>query len=264
MPFVTLAPNFSLHYLDIHPAGSPAVVLLHGLGATGDSWALQFGPLQLAGFRILAPDGRGFGRSGWPAGRQTVADMAGDIASLLNSLSVSPAHIVGISMGGTLALQLALDHPELVDKLVLVNTFARLQPASPGGWLYFAWRYLLLHTLGLEVQARAVAGRLFPRPEQADLRQGLIEQILQANPHGYRAAMRALGRYNALSHLAQLTQPTLIITGELDTTVPLPNQRLLADRIPGARQVIIPGAGHAVSVESPDAFNAALLAFLRS
>ena len=87
-------------------------------------------------------------------------------------------------MGGTHALSLALDYPELIRRLVLVNTFGQLRPHRVNEWLYYALRFILVHTLGLEVQARKVAARIFPQPEQAELREGLLQQVLQANPQG--------------------------------------------------------------------------------
>ena len=166
-------------------------------------------------------------------------------------------------MGGTMALQLTLDFPHHVKRLVLVNTFARLQLASPLVLPYFALRFLLVHTLGLPVQARQVAKRLFPLPEQEPLRQALIEQILQADPRAYRAAMRALARFNVYQRLPEIQAPTLVITGERDTTVPPANQHVLAAGIRAARQVTVPAAGHAVTVEKPAEFNHLLIDFLQ-
>ncbi len=262
MPFAELSTGVRIHYLDPNPSGKPAVLLLHGLGAMGESWKLQFPPLTEAGMRPIAPDVRGFGDSSYPGGELTIEVFARDMAELLETLGVAPAHVVGISMGGTIALQLAMDRPELVRKLVLVNTFASLQPKGIGGRLYFLARMLMAHTLGVPTQAKMVAKKLFPRPEQEQLRRDLIAQIERANPKAYRAALSALGKFDVVDRLAEIRAPTLVITGSEDTTVPLENQRVLAERIPGARQVTIQGAGHAVIADSPEAFNEALLAFL--
>jgi pimeloyl-ACP methyl ester carboxylesterase len=139
------------------------VLLLHGLGVNGSSWALQFPALAEAGFRPVAPDARGFGQSSYPGGAMTVARMAEDMSALLEALHLVPAHVVGISMGGVLALQLALTRPEMIEKLVLVNTFARLRPERPSVWAYFAFRMILAHD-GLEAQARRWPGVL-PRED---------------------------------------------------------------------------------------------------
>jgi pimeloyl-ACP methyl ester carboxylesterase len=263
MPILNLASNLRLHYLDENPNGKPAVLLLHGLGATGASWHFQFPALTDAGFRVIAPDARGFGQSSYP-GKLSIAAMAQDFARVIESLNVAPAHVVGISMGGTLALQLALDYPHLVNKLVLVNTFAHLQVRGISELAYYALRLGLVHTLGLPVQARTVIKRIFPKPDQAELRRALYDQILQANPSAYRAVMRAFTSFNVMNRLNTLRAPTLVVTGDADTTVRLENQFALAQGIPGSRHEIIRGAGHAVTVDSPDAFNQILLEFLRA
>jgi pimeloyl-ACP methyl ester carboxylesterase len=262
MPELTIRPGLTLHYIEINPHGRPAVLLLHGLGANGSSWQLQFAPLEQAGFRILAPDARGFGQSTFPGGSHTIADMAADMLALLAHLDISQAHLVGISLGGTLAQSMALTAPQKVSKLILVNTFAQLRPEKLGVWLYFALRLIMVHTLGLPVQARAVARRVFPKAEQEPLRRMLIEQICQADHQGYRATMRALARFNTRKRLPEILAPTLVISSRDDTTVPLRLQQQLAGLIPGARQVTIPEAGHAVTVERPEAFNQILMEFL--
>ena len=262
MPTVDLNPGLTLQYLDENQEADRTVILLHGLGATSESWLLQIPALTQAGFRVLAPDARGFGKSTYPPGKTSVKKMAGDVKGLLDHLGVSQAHIVGISMGGTIALEIAIDHPQKLGRLILVNTFASLRPETPRVWLYFGLRYVLLHTLGIKTQARVVASRLFPSADQEPLRQLVIDQILQADPQGYRAAMRALGFFDVRRHLKDITAPTLIVTGEKDTTVPPKTQHFLAEAIPKARQIVIPGAGHAVTVEQPGSFNRVLLEFL--
>ncbi len=262
MPFYEISAALRIHYLDPGPAGGCPVLLLHGLGASADSWQLQMPALQAAGFRPIAPEARGFGQSSYPGGGLQIPALATDLIALLDHLEIEQAHVVGISMGGTLALQLALDHPDRVQKLVLVNTFAALRPDNASQLFYFLLRLILVHTLGLPAQAKAVTQRIFPHPEQEILRQELLNQILQADRRGYRAAMRALARFNVIDRLAGIRCPTLVITGQNDTTVAPQRQKTLVECIPGARQVVIANAGHAVSVEQSELFNQILTGFL--
>ena len=122
MVTIDLGQGLSLHYYDLNSGGAPIVILLHGLGATGDSWQLQLPALLESGFRILAPDMRGFGKSSYPEGPNSPQIMAEDVANFLNRLKVTSVYVVGISMGGTIALQFALDHPSMVDSLCLLYT----------------------------------------------------------------------------------------------------------------------------------------------
>ena len=263
MPDVELTSGLNLHYLDENRAAQRNVLLLHGLGANCDSWQLQTPTLIEAGFRILIPDVPGFGKSTYPGGRSNIAKLTEFIVHLLDNLSIKETSLVGISMGGTLALQMALDRPFQIEKLVLVNTFARLNRAGLRQLPYYLQRLVLLYTVGMPAQARAVAQRLFSHPEQELLRKELISQILQADPSGYRSTLLALARFNVSDRLSEINRPTLVISGEADTTVPMENQLQLVSGIPNASHRIIPEAGHAVIVEKPEIFNQILLEFLK-
>jgi pimeloyl-ACP methyl ester carboxylesterase len=252
----------SLHTLDPNPAGHPAVLLLHGLGADGASWVLQIPALSQAGFRPIAPDMPGFGRSIYDGAGWNFRRVAAQMAGLLTDLGASPAHVVGLSMGGVIAQQLALDFPQMVRKLVLTSTFAYLQPDTVSGWIYFMRRAILVSTMGLPAQARLVARRVFPAETHAPLREMLVQTISQANPRAYRRAMFSLGRFDSRRRLKEIAAPTLVITGADDSTVTPRRQAHLAVAIPGAIHKIVQKAGHAVPVDQPDEYNRLLLEFL--
>jgi pimeloyl-ACP methyl ester carboxylesterase len=251
-----------LHYLDPNPSGSPAVLLLHGLGANGSSWTFQFKTLIKAGLRPIAPDAPGFGDSLYDGRGWNFRRVAAGLVKLLEELNTGPVHIVGLSMGGVIAQQFALDYPHLVLKLVLVSSFAKLRPSSLSQWFYFAQRAIVVHTVGLATQSRIVAQRVFPAADQQALREMAEKQISLADPSAYRAAMRSLGLVNLQPRLNEIKKPTLVISGASDSTVSPALQKILADCIPGSRQVIIPEAGHAVSIDQFEAFNRELNQFL--
>jgi 3-oxoadipate enol-lactonase len=253
-----------LNYIDPNPGGHPVVLLLHGLGADANSWALQLPPLTGAGFRPIATDTPGFGESPYDGHGWSIQRMAAENAALLEELQTGPAHVVGLSMGGTIAQQFALDFPQLTRSLVLVSTFPVLRPVTLSGWFYFLKRFILVNTMGLSTQAKVVAQHIFPRPSDGQLREILVKTIARADPRAYRKAMASLGLFNSLKNLGEIKTPTLIVTGGDDTTVTPSRQRLLVDGIPGARHVIIPVAGHAVPVDKAERFNLEVLAFLQS
>ena len=263
MPTYFMEGGTEVHFEEANPTGTPPAVLLHGLGSAGEAWQLQFEPLSGLGFRVVAPDVPGFGWSPWPGGKVSIPRLAEFVARFMEGVGAAPAHVMGISMGGVIALQLALDYPDKVRSLVLVNAFARLRPRSPGEWGYFLARALMVRLMGLEKQADLVARRIFPRPEHEELRQVLKRHILQANPRVYRAVMGALFRFDVRDRLREIRVPTLVVTGEVDTTVAPDLQEDLARGIPNAQHVVIPGAGHAVIADSPDAFNRAITEFYR-
>jgi 3-oxoadipate enol-lactonase len=252
----------SIHYLDPNPTAVSTVLLLHGLGADANSWALQLPALTAAGFRPIAPDIPGFGQSPYDGRGWSISRMAGMMAELVQELQTGPVHVMGLSMGGVVAQQFALDHPLQTRSLVLVSTFARLRPESLSGWLYFLQRFILVNTLGLRPQARVVAQRVFPGAEHEELREMLVEIITHANPSAYRKAMISLGTFNSVNRLGEIMKPTLVVTGADDTTVTPARQEILVKCIPAARQLILANAGHAVPVDQADRFNQELSSFL--
>jgi pimeloyl-ACP methyl ester carboxylesterase len=251
-----------MHFLDPGKPGNPGVLFLHGLGANGTSWALQLDVLIEAGFRPIAPDLPGFGESAYDGCGWNFRRMAALLAELVSELGAAPVHLVGLSMGGVVAQQFTLDHPQLVRSLTLVSTFSVLRPRNFSQWLYFIQRFVVVHTLGLEQQSKLVSRRVFPDPGQEGLRRMAEAQIASADPRAYRAAMRCLGLFDSRKRLGEIKVPTLVISGADDSTVPLERQTRLAESIPGARQVVIPKAGHAPAIDQAEIFNCHLLEFL--
>ena len=251
-----------MFYQDPYPAGKPAVLLLHGLGTDGTSWGYQVPALLEKRMRPIILDIPGFGKSPFTKRNWNIAKAAAEIAGLIRDKLIGPLNVVGISMGGTIALQIALDYPQTVERLVLVNTFAALRPTRLKDLAYLASRFMRANLLGVEAQAEMVAWRIFPEADQESLRKILIESILQSDPAVYRAAMRSLGLFDVKKRLKHIKTPTLVITGTLDSMVPPPVQAVLAQNIRGARQVLIQGGRHAVIADHPEQFNRALLEFL--
>ena len=264
MADIDLDSGLTIHYSDLNPNGIPVVLLLHGLGATGDSWQLQFPALIDAGYRVLAPDMRGFGKSTYPGGVNNSLVMAKDMVALMDNLVIRSAHIIGISMGGTVALQMILNQPSRVDTLVLTNTFAKLRPRKLSLWFFYAVRLALIHIFGITKQADFVASRLFPEPDKAYLGKVFKDQVIQSNLAGYRSTMRSYAKFDLSEQIESIRVPTLIITGERDTIVPPEMQIDLANQIPNAKHTFIPNAGHAVCVEKPDEYNRVILDFLQA
>lgn len=264
MPQLVLDNKFSIYYRDDNPFGSPTVLLLHGLGVSSDSWLFQIPALTKAGFRVISPDIRGFGKSSAFNGTINVVTLSEDVRSLIQILQLSPVNLIGISMGGTITLQIVLDDPNPVSRAVLINTFAHLRPKRTRTWLYFFSRFVFISIFGLSSQAHLVARNLFPSPEHEYLRQAFCLQLLQANQKAYRKMIWDLIRFDVRQRLSEIQTPTLIISGEKDSTVPISTQTKLAKAICHSKQIIIPNAGHGVIVEKPDLVNNILLEFLCS
>jgi pimeloyl-ACP methyl ester carboxylesterase len=259
-------PAIIINHLRFHfdESGSgDALLFLHGLGSCGQDWLLQM-PVFCSRFRVIAPDLYGHGQTDKPRKRVSIAQMTADAACLLDELGVKRTHIVGLSMGGCVAQQLALDDPARVRSLTLVNTFARFDPGAPGNAIPLGIRLGVLSVLGLPAQARFVAARMFPKPEQAQLRTLAAERIAANDLATYYRLLFAISAFNVTRRLREIACPTLVIAGDRDTTVPLRAKQFLAAHIRGARFELVADSGHATPIDQPDVFNGLVMGFVQS
>jgi pimeloyl-ACP methyl ester carboxylesterase len=190
-----------------------------------------------------------------------VADYAAEVAAAMGERGAGPAHIVGLSLGGAVALQLAVDAPTQVRSLSLINTFSKFR-LTFAAWLRGAVRLGLGLTGRMDWLGAWVASGLFPRPDQAALRQVAAARIAANDRRGYLQGLRAAARFDLGPRLGTIRVPTLVVSGTADTTVPTSSSRALASRIPGAQLQLLEGAGHVASVDAPEALNDMLLSFL--
>ncbi len=240
-------------------AGTP-LLLIHGLGSSGDDWAFQRDDFSRVR-TVVMPDLRGSGRSAKPPGPYTIAQFADDLWSLLDALRIDAVDIVGFSMGGAVAIEMALLHPARVNKLVLCNALANYRTDTPRKWLEAKSQLALVHLLGLKRTARLIAKRLFPHDDQAPKRQRVID-VLGANPKpAYLATIKALIGWTATARLHRLQCETLIIAAERDYT-PLADKHAEAALFPNARMVIVKDSRHGTPFDSIETFNAHVIEFL--
>ena len=262
MPNVPVG-DISMHYVEAGQ-GEP-LVLVMGLGADHLAWAFQF-PVFAERYRTIACDNRGAGQTDAPDHPYTTRMMADDTVGLMDTLGIERAHVLGVSMGGMIAQEIALTHPERIRSLQLHCTLglpdAYLQAQLAAGR---AQR----RSLTREDALRAGYLWLFA-PATYDERPELVEMMLQgalANPYpmsltGFERQCDAVQTHDALDRVAALRCPTLISVGDQDILVPPRFSRALAERITGAELRVIDGAGHGYFWERPDVFNAMCLEFL--
>lgn len=242
-------------------AGSgPPLLMIHGLGSSGDDWAFQRAAFA-AHFCLVLPDLRGAGRSAKPAGAYSIAQFAQDLWALLDALAIESVAILGFSLGGAVAQEMALAHPARVTRLVLCNALANYRMDTWRKWLEARLQLGLVHVLGLRRTARLVANRLFPHEDQAPKRQRVID-VLGANPKAaYLSSIHALIGWSALERIHAIRCPVLVLAAEFDYT-PIADKRAEAARFPDACFVVVEGARHGMPFDSIDAFNARVLEFL--
>jgi pimeloyl-ACP methyl ester carboxylesterase len=241
----------------------PPIVFLHGLGSSTRDWQFQLEPFSQR-YRCVAFDLPGSGQSkdlAHPHGPFSLPGYAKVVAAGMKQLGVAPAHVVGLSMGGMTSLQLALDFPEVVRSITVVNAGASVIPRTLKERWLLTVRALVTKTLGPRGVAKLVAPRLFPRPEQAELRETFIRQMSTQHPRTYAAVSRAVMGWSVEERVGALRCPTLLVAADADYT-PVAVKEALARRIAGAKVVVVPDSHHALPVERPEAFNAVLAQFL--
>jgi len=236
------------------------LLLLHGLGSSVRDWDLQM-PAFSQRYRVVAVDMRGHGHSSKPKGPYSLPMFAADTAEFIRRRRLAPAHVVGISMGGMIAFQLAVDTPELLQSMVLVNCGPELVPRTFKEKLQVQQRMLITRVMGMRRMGEFLAPRLFPKPDQAQLRQLIAERWAQNDQRAYLASLRALVGWSVTAHLEQITCPTLIVAAEEDYT-PLAVKEAYAAQMPNARLHVIEDSRHATPIDQPEQFNQAVLAFL--
>ena len=251
-------------YYEILGEGPP-LLLIAGLSGNTTGW-LPVQPALAEHFTLIMFDNRGAGRSCVPPGPYTTAQMADDAVALLDHLGVERAHVLGNSMGGMIAQELALKHPEGVDKLILNVTAARPTPVL--------MQFLEANVWAIEHGMPPEQRMFWVLPWMASpaimTNHERVTQTLavrMANPYpapdaGLIAQAQAIMAHDALDRGGQITAPTLVLAAAEDILTPVAGARELAESIPGARLRVLPRGSHVTAAEYPTEVSEALLEFL--
>ena len=247
----------TVSYVDA--GNGPAVLLIHAFPLNNTMWASQVAALS-GKFRVLAPNIRGFGQS-QPSSAWTMEEMADSLNEFLDKLGVKDSAVVGVSMGGYIALTFWSKFPKRVRQLVLSNSRARAdnEPEKNARNDMIA---------AIEQSGAAILpDRMLPRLLQPNPPAGVVRNVRKmiesTSPAAAVYAVMAMrDRMDFSSMLHRVECPTMVITGENDVIIRMEDSRAVADAISGARLVTIPNSGHLSNLENSEAFNAALLSFL--
>lgn len=246
-----------IRYLD--KGNGPLLLLIHGLGATHADWQKQIDFFARV-FRVIAPDLRGHGDS-QGQGPFNIDRLATDLSLLLDHLQIGPLFVMGHSMGGAVAMQLALFKPERVKKLVLADTLPSFVPNTWHKHLLLWTRRIALRLYGTEVMARRMAQQQFPKPEQESLREMMVVHSLLTTKSVYLALLKALSKWTVADRLNWFVMPVFVVAGDNDYFPPEEAQ-LFADSLPDGRCRIVEGANHYLPLDKPEDFNRITMEFL--
>ena len=244
--------NIAVYY-EKSGRGQP-LVFIHGLGSSAQDWESQVAVFS-KNYQVIAFDLRGHGRSAKPAGPYSMSLFASDTAALLKSLGIDSAHIVGISLGGAVAFQLALDSP------ALVNSVPSLGGTPEQAKAEIDRRVGIVRQMGMRAMGEALVPNLFPKPEHEALRRSFVERWAANDPQAYIESTLSMLGWDVTDKLDSIHCPVLIIASDQDY-MPVAAKEAYLKRMPDAQLVVIPDAHHAVPMEAPEKFNTALSAFL--
>jgi 3-oxoadipate enol-lactonase len=259
---LTKVNNIQIYY-ELHGAeNKPVVLFLHGLGSSLRDWEPQKAYFMQS-YRVLLVDVRGHGRSEKPRGPYTMSQFAHDVIGLLDQLKIDKVHLVGLSMGGMIAFQMAVDFPQRLVSMTIVNSgpavVAKTLKEKFGVWM----RFVIVRLMGMRKMGETLAPRLFVDADQEALRQTFISRWAENDPGAYLDALQAIVGWTVLDRIHTITVPTLIISSDQDYT-PVSAKEAYISKMSGASLKIIENAHHAVSIERPEPFNDVVAAFLRA
>lgn len=245
-------------YLDC--GAGDAVLLLHGLGSCAADWRPQIDALA-ATYRVIAPDLRGHGPDRTAPGNWHIGDFAIDVFALMDQLGLARAHLIGFSLGGMVALEMANRAPERVASLCLINS--QPFPAARPRALMFAYftRRSVIALFGLGAMARLIGSKLFPLAQQQSLRTRFISQMSSMSKPAYLAALDAIFHWNITPRFDALVMPVMILAADQDYT-PVARKRAFAAQFHNCWFEIIANSRHASPLDQVALVNTLLLSFL--
>lgn len=262
MPYAP-AGDLRIHYEDLGE-GTP-ILFVHGI--TGDKWSWIFQvPTFTSKFRVILPDLRCHGKSDKSLRECSVADLASDVSGLLKACEVERAVVCGLSLGGMVAQELALNYPEQVMALILTDTTCSLISEA-------ARKTLEGWTLAFQTPERLVAwyeerlplllnDDFLNSPVGRDLVEGRKERLAKADAKAMLAIVRGMMKFDTTDRLERIKQPTLIIVGEEDTVTPPPMSEVIHNKIRGSKFSMIMGSKHVSNADNAAVFNNTVLNFL--
>jgi 3-oxoadipate enol-lactonase len=246
-----------------HGGSGPLLVMMHGIGGNRTNWHDQL-PEMSRPFHAVAWDARGYGDSDDYEGDLNFGDFAADLARVLDHFGASRAHLVGLSMGGVIALDFVARFPERVATLTLCDTlpgFSHLSDEQRREFIRLRQEPLLAGKEPKDI-APAVAKSLLGKSPRRGAFERLVASMAALHKASYLKTIASMANYSRAFDLEAINLPAHVVVGAEDTLTPPATSREMARRIPGARLTVIEGCGHLSNIEQPEAFNRAVLAFL--
>ena len=257
MPIANL-PGVQIHYQWSGAENKPVLLFSNSLGTNLRMWDPQIEEFSKH-FRVLRYDKRGHGQSGVTPGAYSIEELGGDVVALLDALKLDRVYFCGLSIGGMTGMYLGMNSANRFHKIALCNTAAKI-----GTNVTWNARIQAVQSGGMTAVAETVVDRtLTPgyRAAQQDETHAVLRMVQSANPQGYVACCAAVRDADLRPSLALIRVPCLVLAGTHDSSVPVADAHLLAEKIPSAQYVEI-AAAHLSNIEAQEEFNRHVLQFL--
>ncbi|MCF6240259.1 MAG: alpha/beta hydrolase [Bacteroidales bacterium] len=251
--------NKSEIYYEVFGTGQP-ILLIHGLGSSILDWEKQINYFSRS-FKIIAADLRGHGKTGSIEGDYSIVAFSYDLAEILCDETEDRVTVIGISMGGMVAFQMAVDYPCLVDKLIIINSFVEMPMDNKANRKALRLRKLIPKLIGMKAMGKIIAKKVFPYKHQSELRKLMIKRWAKNNIKDYIKSVNAMAGWTVKNQLDKIQRPVLIIGSEFDY-ISTEEKKKYTQLLPNAQLVIIPDAHHAVTVEKPQEVNRIIEKFI--
>lgn len=248
-------------YYEVYGSGVP-ILFIHGLGSNTLGWQYQIEFFSKY-YKVFVYDVRGHGQSDRQNFPYSVKMFSDDCFLFINEVIKEPTHIVGLSMGGIIAFQLAVEHADVILKLVIVNSIPEFKVDSPRLKIKLLSRIFITRLLGMKAIGKILSKQLLSGNKKEELRKNFVVEWSKNDKKSYLNAINAMVGWSVASHLKNIKNTTLIISSEFDYT-PVSLKKYYADKMPNAELVIIKNCKHALPVENPKEFNETILNFLKA
>lgn len=255
---LTTINGIDLDYADV--GVGDVVVLLHGLGSTKKDWDLQI-PVLSQKFRVIAPDFRAHGNSERVPKEQGVEIMTEDVFQLLNKLNIKKASFVGFSMGGAVCFDMAYTHPEMIDKLVIVNSGPDFNNAKDSGVDILAERTKIIKEQGFISLAKTISNGMFPEENQEQWRKEFLQRIIDNDEDAYLNTFGSLMKWGLDNQVSEILNPTLVVASDMDYTS-VAYKQAYVDKMQNAKLVVVENSRHGIVLDQAEKLNIELLKFL--
>ncbi|MGA7096919.1 MAG: alpha/beta hydrolase [Acidimicrobiia bacterium] len=242
----------TIHY-EVDGNGPP-LLFLHGLGSSTADWERQI-PYFSRTYEVITLDLPGHGQSDIPPGPYTIKGFSDDVAAFIEKYGRHPLKVVGISLGGMVGFQLAADHPELVERLVVVNAVPAFRLETVAQRMQIPVRRLIVRFMGMRKMGEVLAGRLFPDAELETERAVMVERWAKNDKRAYLDTLWAISHWEGVEEeMAGFDKPIRVLSSDMDY-MPTEAKRPYVEAMPTATMKVIEDAHHAAPMERPERFN---------